>query len=309
MNKTSKIYIAGHKGLLGSSILKKLEKEGYNNLVYKNSKELDLRIQKQVEDFFEKEKPEYVFLVAAKVGGIKANKEKKAEFIYDNLQIQNNVIFSSWKYKVKKLLYTASNCMYPKDSIQPMKEEYILTGPLEPTNDAYAIAKLAGVKMCQAFNLQYGTNFISTVPAGLYGPNDNFDPEDSHFIPALIRKFHDAKIQNKKEIVLWGTGKPLRELMYVEDSSDACLFLMKNYNSSEIINSGTGKEYFIKDIAEKIKFITRFNGEILFDSTKPDGVMRKLLENSRIKELGWEPKFDIDNGLIKTYNWFIKNAI
>lgn len=307
MEKKAKIYIAGHKGLVGSAIKRALEREGYENLVYRTSSELDLKDSKKTEEFFIQEKPKYVFIAAAKVGGIKANKEKKAEFIYDNLQIQNNLIHFSWKYGVKKLLFLSSNCMYPKDCIQPIKEGYFLTGSLEPTNDAYAIAKIAGVMMCKAYREQHGSNFISIVPASLFGPNDNFDLNDSHFIPALIRRFHEAEINGSKEIVLWGSGKPRREIMYVDDLAEACIFLMENYDSSEIINVGVGKDFEIKEIAEMIKEIVGFEGEIKLDAAKPDGMMRKLLDSSKMNNLGWNPRTEIKEGLKKTYEWYVGN--
>ena len=308
MDKGSKIYIAGHTGLVGSAIKRCLEEKGYNNLIFRTSKELDLRDQKYVEEFFRKEKPEYVFNAAARVGGIIANKEKKAEFIYDNIQIQSNIIHFSWKYGVKKLLFFGSNCMYPKNSPQPIKEESFLTGAPELTNDAYSVAKIAGVKMCQSYNEQYKTNFICVVPASLFGPNDNFDLNDSHFVPAFIRKFHEAKIKGDKKIILWGSGKPRREIMYVDNLADACLFLMDNYNSSELINIGTGEDFEIREIAEILREITGFKGGIEYDISKPDGVMRKLLDSSKIESLGWKPKTEAIDGLKKTYEWFQENS-
>ncbi|MEM0465185.1 MAG: GDP-L-fucose synthase [Candidatus Pacearchaeota archaeon] len=307
MEKTSKIYIAGHKGLVGSAIKKLLEKEGYNNIICKTSEELDLRNQKKTEEFFRKEKPEYVFLAAAKVGGIKANIEKKAEFIYDNLMIETNVIHYSWKYKVKKLLFFGSNCMYPKECPQPIREEYFLTGLLEPTNDAYAVAKIAGVKLCQSYNSQYGTNFICAVPCSIFGENDNFDLNDSHFVPALIKKFHEAKIKKIDKVLLWGSGKPRREIMYSEDIASASLFLMKNYNSSEIINVGVNIDLEVREIAEIIKEIVNYSGNIIFDSSKPDGMMKKLLDSSKINSIGWKPNINLKEGLKKTYNWYLEN--
>ena len=307
MEKNAKIYIAGHAGLLGSALKRILEQNGYKNLIFKTSKELDLRDQEITEKFFRDEMPEYVFLAAARVGGIIANKEKKAEFIYDNLQIQNNVIHLSYKYKVKKLIFYGSNCMYPKESLQPIKEEYLLTGSLEPTNEAFAVAKIAGVKMCQSYNEQYGTNFICAISANLFGPGDSFDPLDSHLISALIRKFHEGKIKRYDEVKLWGTGKPRREIFYVDELVDASLFLMNNYNSSEIINVGSGVDYEVKEIAEIVKSIVGYNGKISFDKNKPDGVMRKLLDVEKINSLGWKNKSDFKESLKKTYEWFILN--
>ncbi len=305
MEKSSKIYIAGHTGLVGSAIRRLLVKEGYNNLIFKTSEELDLRNQKETEEFFKKERPEYVFNAAARVGGIIANREKKAEFIYDNIQIQTNIIHFSWRYGVKKLLFFGSNCMYPRNSLQPIKEDAFLTGAPESTNDAYSIAKIAGVKMCQSYNEQYKTNFISVVPASLFGQEDNFDLTDSHFAPALIRKFYEAKTRGNDKIILWGSGKPKREIMYVDNLADACLFLMENYNSSELINIGTGKDYEIREIAKILKEISGFNGEIDYDATKPDGIMRKLLDSSKIHKMGWKVKIDAKEGLRKTYEWYM----
>lgn len=305
MEKDSKIYIAGHTGLVGSSIRRKLEKEGYTNLLFKTSSELDLKDQIATEKFFSMERPEYVFDAAAKVGGIKANLERKADFIYNNLQIQNNIIHSSYKFGVRKLLFLASNCIYPKNCKQPMKEEFLLTGPPEPTNDAYAIAKITGITMCQAYNSQYKQNFISVIPANLFGKNDNFDLENSHFVAALIRKFHDSKL-NKKDVDLWGTGKPRREIMHVDDIADACLFLMQKYDSPEPINVGLGYDFSIRDLAGLVKNIASFDGKVLFDETKPDGIERKLLDSSKINKLGWNSKINIKEGLKETYEWFAK---
>jgi len=305
MEKNSKIYIAGHTGLVGSSIKRILEKEGYKNLIFKTSSELDLKDKIATEKFFLKENPEYVFDAAARVGGIKANSEKKADFIYENLQIQNNIIHSSYKFGVKKLLFLASNCIYPKHCKQPIKEEFLLTGPPEPTNDAFAIAKIAGITMCQAYNDQYKQNFISVIPANLFGPNDNFDKENSHFVAALIRKFHESKL-NKQNVTLWGTGKPKREIMHVDDIADACLFLMQKYDSPEPINVGLGYDFSIKDISELIKKIVGFDKKIIFDETKHDGIKRKLLDSGKINTLGWNPKINLEDGLKETYEWFVE---
>jgi len=309
MNKDSKIYVAGHRGMVGSAILRKLQKEGYSNIITKTSKELDLRIQKDVDDFFKLEKPEYVFLAAAKVGGILANNTYRAEFIYDNLMIQSNVIHSAYKYGVKKLLFLGSSCIYPKYAPQPMKEEYLLSGYLEPTNEPYAIAKIAGIKMCEAYRYQYGCNFISAMPTNLYGPNDNYDLNNSHVLPALIRKFHEAKIYNKKEVIVWGTGNPRREFMHVDDLADACLFLMLNYNDSQFVNVGTGKDISIRELAELIKTIVGYEGNIIFDTTKPDGTPRKLLDLNYVHSLGWHHKIELEEGIKMTYQDFLKNQL
>lgn len=305
MEKNSKIYIAGHTGLVGSSIKRTLETEGYKNLIFKTSSELDLKDQKTTEGFFSREEPEYVFDAAAKVGGIKANSERKADFIYENLQIQNNIINSSYKFGVKKLLFLASNCIYPKNCKQPMKEKFILMGPPEPTNDAFAIAKIAGIAMCQAYNSQYGQNFISVIPPNLFGQNDNFDLENSHFVAALIRKFCESKL-NKRDVTLWGTGEPRREIMYVDDLANACLFLMQKYDSPEPINVGLGYDFSIKEISGLIKKIAGFDGKVVFDRTKPNGIKRKLLDSSKIDVLGWNPKINLEDGLKETYEWFVK---
>lgn len=307
MDKKSKIYIAGHRGLVGSAIYRRLLKEGYKNFVLMTHKELDLLDQKKIEDFFEKEQPEYVFLAAAKVGGIMANKTQKADFIYENLQVQNNVIYYSWRYKVKKLLFLGSSCIYPRECPQPIKEEYFMSGKLEPTNDAYAIAKIAGVKMCQSYNEQYKTHFICVMPTNLYGPNDNFDLNNSHVLPALIRKFHEAKTENKKEVILWGSGEVKREFLYVDDLAVACVFLMNNYDSSEIINIGTGKDLTIRELAKKIKKIVGFKRKIIWDKSKPDGMPRKLLNISKLERLGWRPEISLEEGIRKEYEWFLEN--
>lgn len=306
MNKNSKIYIAGHRGLVGSALVRALEKDGYTNLILRTRQELDLLDQKAVADFFASEKPEYVFLAAAKVGGILANQNNKADFIYENLQIQNNIIFNAKEFKVKKLLFLGSSCIYPKNCPQPIKEEYLMTGPLEETNDAYAIAKIAGIKMCQSFNAQYGTNFISVMPTNLYGPNDNFDLTSSHVLPALIRKFHDAKINHSDSVVCWGTGSPKREFLHVDDLADACLFLMNNYNESEIVNIGTGEDLSIKELTELIQTETGFSGKIEWDSSKPDGTPRKLLNVDKLHKLGWKHKIELKDGIKDTYRWYLE---
>ncbi|MCX6735961.1 MAG: GDP-L-fucose synthase [Candidatus Parcubacteria bacterium] len=307
MKKDSKIYVAGHKGLVGSSIVRALQKKGYNNLVLKTRKELDLLDQKAVEKFFEKEKPEYVFMAAAKVGGIIANKTYPADFAYSNLQIQNNIVHSAYLFKVKKLLFLGSSCIYPRECLQPIKEEYLLNGYLEPTNKAYAIAKIAGIILCESYDKQYGTNFISAMPTNLYGINDNFDLENSHVLPAMLRKFHDAKINGSKEVMLWGSGKPKREFLFVDDLADACLFLMNKYDNSEIINIGTGIETSIKELAELVKKTVGFEGKIVWDKTKPDGTPRKLLNVSKLNKLGWKHKVSLEKGLKLSYSWFKEN--
>lgn len=306
MKKDSKIYIAGHRGLVGSALLRCLQKEGYNNLILRGRDELNLLGQEEAAEFFKKEKPEYVFLAAAKVGGILANSVSPAEFIYENLQIQNNIIHNAYLQKVKKLLFLGSSCIYPKNCPQPIKEEYLLSGYLEPTNEPYAIAKIAGLKMCQSYNKQYGTNFISVMPTNLYGPHDNFDLNNSHVLPALIRKFQEAKINNLESVVAWGTGKPKREFLYVDDLAGACIFLMNNYNGPEIINIGTGEDISIKELAETIKNVIGFKGKIEWDESKPDGTMKKLLDVSKLHALGWRHKIDLEEGIKLTYNWYLE---
>jgi len=308
MKKDAKIFVAGgQSGLVGTAIVRALKNQGFKNIIIKTRKQLDLLKADQVESFFKKEKPEYVFLAAALVGGIMANKTRKAEFIYNNLLIQNNVIHYSWKYGIKKLLFLGSSCIYPKLAPQPIKEEYFMTGPLEETNDAYAVAKIAGIKMCQSYNEQYKTNFISVMPTNLYGPNDNFDLQSSHVLPALIHKFHIAKVENKKEVVLWGTGNVYREFLYVDDMADACVFLMKNYNSSEIINIGTGKDLKIRELAQLVKKIVGYSGKITWDKSKPDGTPKKQLDVSKLLKLGWKPKIELEDGIQKEYKWFMDN--
>ncbi|HNZ70643.1 MAG TPA: GDP-L-fucose synthase [Candidatus Dojkabacteria bacterium] len=309
MDKNSKIFVAGHKGLVGSAITRKLQSHGYTNLVFRDYTELDLTDQKATMDFFVQEKPEYVFLAAAHVGGILANKTHKADFIYINLQIQNNVIYASYKNNVKKLLFLGSSCIYPKLAAQPIKEEYLMTGPLEETNDAYAIAKIAGIKMCQSFNEQYGTKYISVMPTNLYGQNDNFNLETSHVLPAMIRKFHEAKETNAESVTLWGTGAPMREFLYVDDLADAVVYLMNNYDESEIVNIGTGIDVTIKELAETIKDIVGFTGEIVWDKSKPDGTPRKLLDVSRLHGLGWKHNIELKEGIKMTYDWFVNNYV
>lgn len=309
MEKHSKIYVAGHRGMVGSAIFRKLQKEGYNNILTRTSKELDLRHQQAVEDFFQKEQPEYVFLAAAKVGGILANNTYRADFLYDNLMIQSNVIHAAYKYKVKKLLFLGSSCIYPKHAPQPMKEEYLLSGYLEPTNEPYAIAKITGIKMCEAYRDQYGCNFISAMPTNLYGPNDNYDLNNSHVLPALIRKFYEAKINKKPSVTIWGTGQPRREFMHADDLADACLFLMLNYNEKQFVNVGTGKDIAIAELAQLIKNIVGYEGEIVFDTSKPDGTPRKLLDLSYLHSLGWKHKIELEEGILLAYQDFLQNQV
>ena len=301
MNKTSKIFIAGHNGMVGSAILRNLQDKGFSNFVLKSSKELDLRDAKAVADFFEEEKPEFVFLAAAKVGGIVANNTYRADFLYENLMIQNNVIHEAYKNKVEKLLFLGSSCIYPKLAPQPLKEEYLLTGILEPTNEPYAIAKIAGIKMCDAYRSQYGCNFISVMPTNLYGPNDNYDLQNSHVLPAMIRKFHEAKL-NGTSVELWGTGSPKREFLHADDMAEACVFLMENYNEPGLVNIGTGEDLSIKELAEMIQKITKFEGEIIWDHTKPDGTPRKLMDVSKLHALGWKHKITLEEGITKVYH-------
>lgn len=307
MDNNAKIYIAGHKGLVGSALVRALQASGFKNLILKSKEDLNLLDQNAVEKFFTNEKPEYVFLAAAKVGGILGNKTYPADFIYQNQTIQNNIIHQSYLSGVKKLLFLGSSCIYPRECPQPIKEEYLLTGPLEETNKPYAIAKIAGIIQCQSYNRQHGTNFISVMPTNLYGPNDNFDLQNSHVLPALLRKFHEAKIKNEKEVTVWGTGSARREFLHVDDLADACVFLMNNYDNGEIINIGTGEDVSIKEIAELIKEITGFSGEISWDSSKPDGTPRKLLNVSRLHSLGWNYKINLINGLKSYYKWYLNN--
>ena len=298
MNKDSKIYIAGHRGMVGSALVRVLEQNGYNNLVLRTSKELNLTDQFAVKEFFESEKPEYVFLAAAKVGGIVANNTYRAEFIYENLMIQNNVIHNSYISGVKKLMFLGSSCIYPKNAPQPLKEEYLLTGLLEPTNEPYAIAKIAGIKMCEAYRDQYGCNFISVMPTNLYGPNDNYDLNNSHVLPALLRKFIEAKNNGDNSVTLWGTGTPLREFLHVDDLASACLFLMKSYNEKEFLNIGVGEDISILNLANLVKEIVGFEGEIILDKSKPDGTPRKLMDVSRIEGLGWKANISLSEGIL-----------
>jgi len=304
MNKDSKIYVAGHRGMVGSAIVRKLQEQGHHNLVMRTSAELDLRNQQAVHTFFEEERPEYVFVAAAKVGGILANNTYRAEFLYDNLMIQNNVIHASYLQGVKKLMFLGSSCIYPKLAPQPLKEEYLLTGELEPTNEPYAIAKIAGIKMCDAYRHQYGCNFISVMPTNLYGPNDNYDLHSSHVLPALIRKFHEAKVNNAPSVVIWGSGSPRREFLHADDLADACYFLMQQYNEPGFINIGTGEDIPIKDLALLIKDIVGYTGKLEHDLSKPDGTPRKLMDVQRLHSLGWKARIGLREGIEKVYREF-----
>jgi len=305
INTGDKIYIAGHKGLVGSAILRALEKKGFTNLVYRTSKQLDLRNQEAVEVFFTQEKPKYVFLAAGKVGGIVANNKYRADFLYDNLLIVANIIQAAYTNKVNKLLFLGSSCIYPKLAPQPIKEEYLLSGALEYTNEPYAIAKIAGIKLCENFREQYGANYISVMPTNLYGINDNYHPENSHVLPALIRRFHEAKMAGVKEVAIWGSGNPRREFLYADDLAEACLFLMDNYNEKEIINIGCGEDISIKELAELVKEVSGYGGDLVFDTSKPDGTPRKLLDVSRIHGLGWHHKTSLKEGLKTAYEDFL----
>lgn len=307
MDKNAKIYVAGHRGLVGAAIVRQLMAAGYENILTKTSGELDLTDQCAVNEFFFKEKPDYVFLAAAKVGGILANDSYPAEFIYKNLMIEANVVNAAHQSSVKKLLFLGSTCIYPKMAPQPLKEEYLLSGPLEPTNEWYAVAKIAGIKMCQAYRLQYGCDFISAMPTNLYGPGDNFDLQSSHVLPALIRKFHEAKLSNASSVMLWGTGSPKREFCHVDDCANACVFLMNHYSDGEIINIGVGEDISIKELGETVRDIVGFQGEIEYDTSKPDGTPRKLVDVTRIHALGWHAKISLQDGIAKTYQWYLDN--
>jgi GDP-L-fucose synthase len=304
MDKSSKIYIAGHRGMVGSAMLRKLQAEGFEHFILKTSSELDLRNQQQVNEFFETEKPDYVILAAAKVGGILANNEFRAEFIYDNMMIQNNIIHASYVNGVKKLLFLGSSCIYPKLAPQPLKEDYLLTGPLEYTNEPYAIAKIAGIKICDAYRAQYGCHFISVMPTNLYGPNDNYDLKSSHVLPALIRKFHEAKVNSEPTVTVWGSGRPKREFLHADDLADACYFLMQNYDEPGLVNIGTGEDLEIGELAAMIRDVVGFEGDIIHDTSKPDGTPRKLMDVSKLHELGWKHKIDLRQGLAMVYEDF-----
>ncbi|MBL93364.1 MAG: GDP-fucose synthetase [Myxococcales bacterium] len=307
MEKNSKIYVAGHRGLVGSALVRNLRARGYENLVLKTRPELNLVRQKEVEDFFAAERPDYVFLAAARVGGIHANNTYRADFIRDNLLIQTNVIDAAYRAEVKRLMFLGSSCIYPKGCPQPMKEEYLLTGPLEPTNEPYAVAKIAGINMCDSYNRQYGTNYVSVMPTNLYGPEDNFDLENSHVLPALIRKFHEAKINGAPSVEIWGSGQPRREFLYVDDMADACLFVMEQEGFQEMVNIGTGTDVTILELAQAIQEVVGFDGELTFDASKPDGVMKKLQDVSRLTSLGWTAPTDLKTGLALSYDWYLEN--
>ena len=305
MKKTDKIYVAGHNGMVGSAIVRALQKQGFENLVYRTSKELDLRNQEAVDQFFSEEKPHYVFLAAAKVGGIVANNTYRAEFLYDNLMIVSNIVHSAHAHGVTKQLFLGSSCIYPKMAPQPIKEEYLLTGPLEYTNEPYAIAKIAGIKLCESYRDQYGADFISVMPTNLYGINDNYHPENSHVLPALIRRFHEAKMNGLKEVMIWGSGTPKREFLYADDLADACLFLMEEYSGKEIVNIGCGEDLSIRELAELVKEVTGYAGNLVFDTSKPDGTSRKLLDVSKINALGWRYKTSLREGMNMAYQDFL----
>lgn len=307
MNKNDKIYIAGHRGMVGAAIHRRLVKEGYSNIVTRTSFDLDLRNQQDVFDFFIEERPQYVFLAAAKVGGIVANNTFRGEFLYDNLAIQNNVIHASYLNSVKKLMFLGSSCIYPKMAPQPLKEDYLLTGLLEPTNEPYAIAKIAGIKMCEAYRAQYGCNYISVMPTNLYGYNDNYHPKNSHVLPALIRRFHEAKINKQSEVVVWGTGSPMREFLFADDLADACVYLMNHYNESQLVNIGTGEDLSIKELATMVKEVVGYYGTLLFDASKPDGTPRKLLDVSKLHKLGWQHHVALKEGVHLAYQDFVAN--
>ncbi|GAA4316613.1 GDP-L-fucose synthase [Mucilaginibacter gynuensis] len=306
MDKNAKIYIAGHRGMVGSAIYRKLQNEGYTNLVTRTSDQVDLRDQQQVKAFFEQEKPEYVFLAAAKVGGIVANNTYRAEFLYDNLQIQSNIIHNAYLNGVEKLMFLGSSCIYPKLAPQPLKEDYLLTGTLEPTNEPYAIAKIAGIKMCDAYRDQYGCNFISVMPTNLYGYNDNYHPQNSHVLPALIRRFHEAKEQNLPEVAIWGSGSPKREFLFADDLAEACYYLMQNYNEPGLVNIGTGEDISIKDLALLVKKVVGYEGAITFDASKPDGTPRKLMDVSKLHSQGWKHTIELEEGITLAYSDFLK---
>jgi GDP-L-fucose synthase len=308
MNKQSKIFVAGHRGMVGSALVRNLQSKGFENIVTRTSKELDLRIQADVEDFFAAEKPDYVFLAAARVGGIQANNIYRADFLVDNLSIELNVIHQSYRQKVKKLLFLGSSCIYPKMAPQPLKEEYLLCNYLEETNEPYAIAKIAGLKMCENYHRQHGSNFISVMPSNLYGPNDNYDLQNSHVLPALMRKIHEAKISKMPKVEVWGTGNPRREFLHVDDLADACYFLMMNYNEEQFINAGYGEDVTIRELAEMVKEIVAYEGSLVFNPQKPDGTPRKLLDSSRINAYGWKPKISLHEGISATYESYLKHA-
>lgn len=309
MDKSATIFVAGHRGLVGSAVVRKLNTLGYTNLLLRTHAELDLTSQSSVDEFFAAHKPQYVILSAAKVGGIHANSTYPADFITVNLQIQTNVISSAFKHNARKLLFLGSSCIYPKFAPQPIPESALLTAPLEPTNEWYAIAKISGIKMCEAFRIQHSFDAISAMPTNLYGPNDNFHPQNSHVLPALVRRFHEARVSNVEKVVVWGSGTPLREFLHVDDLADAIVFLMENYSDLEHVNVGSGKEVTIKELAELVKEVVGFEGEIVWDSSKPDGTPRKLMDSSKLARLGWEPKISLKDGLEGTYKWYLENVV
>jgi GDP-L-fucose synthase len=304
-----KIYVAGHRGMVGSALVRKLNEKGFSNIITKTSKELDLTNQSKVNDFFEEHKPQFVFLAAAKVGGIHANNTYRADFLYQNLMMEANVIHAAYLNKVEKLFFLGSSCIYPKEAPQPLKEDYLLTGPLEQTNEPYAIAKIAGIKLCESYRRQYNCNFISAMPTNLYGPNDNYDLNNSHVLPALIRKFHTAKVEGKGAVEVWGTGTPLREFLHVDDLAEACFFLMQNYNDEQLVNVGSGVDISIKDLALLVKKVVGFNGELKFDNTKPDGTYRKLMDVSKLEKLGWKYSIDLEKGIEMVYKEILSKNI
>ena len=306
MDKNSRIYVAGHRGMVGSAIVRRLKGEGYENIITRSSEQLDLRDQLTVNRFFEQERPEYVVLAAAKVGGIMANNTYRAEFLYDNLMLEANVINAAYKQEVKKLLFLGSSCIYPKMAPQPLKEEYLLTGLLEATNEPYAIAKIAGIKLCESYRDQYGCNFVSAMPTNLYGQGDNYHPENSHVIPGLLRRFHEAKEAGTEEVVIWGTGTPLREFLYVDDLADACVHLLQEYDDKLFVNVGSGTEVTIRELAEAVSKAVGYKGRLSFDASKPDGTPRKLMDSSRMRSMGWEPKYSLEEGLKKAYGFFLQ---
>lgn len=309
MNRASKIYVAGHQGLVGSALMRALSRHGYHHLVTRSFSELDLRNQNAVQQFFAQERPEFVFLAAAKVGGIQANSSYPAQFMYDNLMIQGIVMHAAHLYGVKKLLFLGSSCVYPRVCAQPIKEDYLLTGPLEPTNEAYAVAKIAGLKMCQSYKREYGSNFIAAMPTNLYGPNDTFDERNSHVIPALLHKFHQAKVEGRDRVTVWGSGLPRREFLYVDDLADALFFLMKNYDDEALINVGVGSDVTIAELALLMKKVVGFKGSLVFDTTKPDGTPQKLLDVTKLQTLGWRARTSLEEGLVKTYDWYLQRLI
>lgn len=306
--RDARIYVAGHRGLVGSAIVRRLEREGFTELLTATRGQLDLRDQSAVNHWFQANRPEYVFLVAGTVGGILANSSRPAEFIYDNLMIHGTVVHAAHVFGAKKLLYLGSSCIYPRQCPQPMKEEFLLTGPLEPTNEPYAVAKIAGIKLCQSYRRQYGSNFISAMPTNLYGPNDNFDLESSHVLPALLRKFHEAKVRGDRQVVVWGTGSPRREFLHVDDLADACLFLMRHYEDDDHVNVGVGRDLSIRELAERIRDLVAPGAELVFDTSKPDGMPRKLLDVSRLSELGWTAQIGLSQGIEQTYRWFLEHG-